>query len=326
MDQSMAAKQLFSSMKDPNEDPASAMKTLRRCMDLDPTDGEYPSTLGMLLARFGDLDEALKLAIRGTELGADTAVYWDHLGLVHIHRRSPKDAAQAFAIAINLDPGPARFHYNLGTAHLLAQEYQAAQTGFNGAIDRDKTYKDAYHNLAVCQSKSEDFEGALQTLAKALDLDPDDGITHLQMGRLQLRHGDAQLALNHLVTACRLEPENALAHFFCGQAHATLEQTEEAIESMVICLKIAPKQFAAWSNLIALLLDAGDESALDEALEGCLTAMPGAITHYNLGALFANLDRIPDAQKQMRAALAMEPENPAYQQAVKHLESLQSTP
>ena len=88
---------IFAHMPKPDEDMQGAISALRECSELVPEEGEYPSTLGLLLARSqGDLQEALRLTALGVKLDPTSALFWEHLGLVHFHRREAREAVDSF--------------------------------------------------------------------------------------------------------------------------------------------------------------------------------------------------------------------------------------
>lgn len=319
-DDKAAAQRLFATMKPPEEDLESAIRTLERCVRLDPDEAEYTSTLGLLLARTGKRDEGLRHTLRAVELAPTGALWWEQLGLCHVYRREAAAAVSAFQHALDLDPGPARGHYNLGTARLLSGDPAGAAEAFQAALARDATYSDAWHNLAVCHLRRKDTPAAVQALHKALDLDPDDAIAHLQLGRVHLQQEDPAAALPHLEAAVRLDVDNPLAHLARGQALAAQGMLEPAADALLNSLRREPAQFPAWSHLIGVLLDLGDEDGVDEAVEGCQKALPGPGTWYNLGALFANLERLDRARACFLTGQALAPGVAAFGQALAHLE------
>ncbi len=318
-----AAQATFAHMPNPDDDMQGAITALRECLELDPEDGEYPSTLGLLLARSGgDLDEALALAGRAVALDSESGLFWEHLGLVHFHRREPKKAIESFKEAGKRDPASARICYNLGTAHLVLKAYPAALEAFEATIARDKTFVDAHHNLAVCRQKLGDAMGAQDALNAALRLDPDDAIAHLQLGRLLLGEERPRDAAYHIEAAHRLDDNNAEVLFSLGQLRAQEGAAEAAVEAFLGSLERDNTQFPVWSNLMALLMDEGEEEALDDTIKACVHALPGAVTHYNLGALFANLDNFKRAHQHMAYAHKLSPEVPAFGEGLRHLEAM----
>ena len=314
---------IFAHMPDPAEDPQGTIAALRQCLALEPDDPEYNSTLGLILAQYdGDLDEALLLARRAVDLQPEGALWWEQLGLVHFYRREPDQSLPPLARAEHLEPGEARHPYNLGTSLLVSGDYPGAAAAFRRALERDPAYQDAHHNLAVCLLKLDAPLEAREALEAALILDGNDVTSLVQLGKLLLGQEEVAAAIPHLVRAVRLDAHHAMARMFLGQALAISGESLAAQQALSEAVELDPDLFGAWSHLLALRLDDGDELGARSVAAACYEARPGAITSYNLGALWANLERWNEAELYMQRAVDEAPHQPTFAEALRQIREL----
>lgn len=314
---------IFAHMPDPAEDPEGAIAALRQCLELEPDDPEYNSTLGLILAQYdGDLDEAITLARRAVDLHPQGAVWWEQLGLVHFYRREPDRSLPALSRAEVLEPEQARHPYNLGTSLLMTGDYEGAADAFRRALEKDPAYKDAHHNLAVCLIKLGSPAEAREALEAALILDPNDVTSLVQLGKLLLSLEDTVAAIPHLVRAVRLDSEHAMARMFLGQALAINGESLAAQQALTEAVELDPDLFGAWSHLLALRLDGGDEMGARAVAAACYEARPQPTTSYNLGALWANLERWQEAEFYMQQAVREAPHQPSFMEALRQVQAI----
>jgi spermidine synthase len=95
----------------------SALVALRRAIDIDPNDSDSMNTLAWTLAdEGGDLDEALRLAQRATQLDPSGANL-DTLGWVYFKRGEYADAAKVLEDCVNEWGQDPEYLYHLGLAY-----------------------------------------------------------------------------------------------------------------------------------------------------------------------------------------------------------------
>ena len=96
------------------------------------------------LARKGDLDAALAMALRCTEANSENAQAWNKLAYVHQLRRDFDQALRAIQTAVALDPAHAGLWFERGVI-----EYRLAQYGVAA-----ETFDTCVH---VCRESGKDY-------------------------------------------------------------------------------------------------------------------------------------------------------------------------
>ena len=118
---------------------------------------------------------------------------------------------------------------------------------------------------------------ALTSLQQATSLDPSVASYRNALGIVYLQLGRPEQALKEFQEAAKIDPDYAEAMLNIGVAHAELRQWTEAV------------------------------AAYQRALRSSRLMTPDTV-HQNLGVAFYNLQRLPEAEEQLRYAIRLEPQ------------------
>jgi tetratricopeptide (TPR) repeat protein len=273
-------------------------------------------------------------------------VAYGHFQLAYVytalHRAT--DARTEYERAIALDPKMPEAYLNLGLL-LLEKEPAAAIAPLKKAVALLPAQSRPRILLGVAQERSSDFTAAANSFGGALRLDPNDQETLLHLGNLYLnlkRPADAEAKFRN---ALAKEPKSAAAAY--GLAQSLAEQNKpEAQEAYRSYLELNPSDGAARVRVVHLLVDqqkydlalaeldradAGNRSSLeslklradiqvaqkklDDAVATLLRAIQIAPDDPRLlgglGRLYLQKRDFASAEKQLKAALQLEPNNAA---------------
>ncbi|WP_053063713.1 tetratricopeptide repeat protein [Caballeronia mineralivorans] len=293
-----------------------AEASLRKAIELDPTDGCPWNGLGILLAstlkRFEEAEAAYRKAI---ELDPTYAWPWANLGnLLADELKRFEEAEAAYRKAIELDPANARPWLNLG--RLLANKvkrFGEAEAAYRKAIELDPAYAWTWNNLgALLASKLKRFEEAEAAYRKAIELDPTYGLPWANLGSLLAdelkRFEEAEAAYRK---AIELDPANARPWANLGRLLANkVKRFEEAEAAYRKAIELDPTYAWPWNNLGNLLANRlkrfeEAEAAYRKAIE---LDPAYAWSWNNLGALLASkLKRFEEAEAAYRKAIELDP-------------------
>ncbi len=231
--------------------------------------------------------------------------------------------------------------FNRASQAMQAGEYSQAETGFKEVLATDVNNFAALGNLGALYARTHRFSDAIAMDQRALKLDPEDKGVLLNLGLAYLKQedytrarpylerldgggtggtraavllatslvmGDApQKGLDLLLTR-KLEASDSSALYLEAVAYARLGQTDAGYKIFSLLLSDGSTRAQA-SFLIGQALHDGHrlEEAAD-SFEQTLKqdpAYPGA--HRELGKVYVSMQRFPDAERELRTAIAQDP-------------------
>jgi tetratricopeptide (TPR) repeat protein len=232
-------------------------------------------------------------------------------------------------------------------ARLLASQgdIEAGLVRLNEALDSDPNHIDAQVYKAALLIEMDEDDAAQALLEGVVQNEPEISAAHFNLGRLFARKGLLDEAHTHLGQARRLDPENAFYTFAFARVLAERGEVQASIGGLMETVKMNPTIIEAWVILAMLQGEVGDsENAynnireglkhnpdevalfdalvspalatghLDEALDAAqavVKALPDhAAAQVNLGNCFIAAQRFADAEKTLRHALTLDPQDP----------------
>jgi tetratricopeptide (TPR) repeat protein len=141
--------------------------------------------------------------------------------------------------------------------------------------------------------------------------DPGDYLAQLTAGTLLFRDGDRDGALTYLERAKSLFPDYAgegSPHWYLAQIYKDRGEAERAAAELRALTSVDERHYAARLELAELLLEQGDSNAAATALEELLYIHPMSMgLHTRLAELLAATERWPEAIRERRAVIALDP-------------------
>lgn len=170
----------------------------------------------------------------------------------------------------------------------------------------------------VSAKYAEAFDRSLAEYMTGQKAVADQAPAHLCMGVIHANQGQRAQAEADYQQALRMDPAFLPARINLGMLYDQAGKRKEAETQFRETVRRDPKLGEAWYSLG--LLTAEDEKRLAEAAE-CLqkaaTLNPRhSRIHYNLGLAYQTLGRYEDAERALKQALALEPQNADYRRAL----------
>jgi Flp pilus assembly protein TadD len=276
----------------------------------------------------------------------DAAFAHFQLGYAYTALKRSDEARAEYERAIALDPKMPEPYLNLGILLLDRQEYAAAVAPFRKAVELLPAQSRPRSLLAVAQDRSGDKEGAARSFEGVLHLDPGDVAANHYLGDLDLRRGkpaEAEVRFRHALEI-RADAPEALQ----GLARSLEAQNKpEAADAYRKYLAVMPGDAGARTHLIHLLVnaqeydaavaeldraDAGKPPSLDslrlrtdvqiaqKKFAGAITTLQQAIALAprdaqligGLGRVYLEKRDFASAEKELKAALQIDPKNLVY--------------
>jgi tetratricopeptide (TPR) repeat protein len=160
-------------------------------------------------------DDVAPLAVSSGEplaAGPETALEWFERGCrLDSRPETFGEAIEAYARAIESDPGFADAHCNLGAVHHQQDRRAEARACYERALGCDEGHVEAHLNLANLDEEEERPEAALTHYRAALRADPMRAETHLAVALLYERIGLRRRARDHWRRYLQCAPAGAWA-------------------------------------------------------------------------------------------------------------------
>jgi len=244
-----------------------AVDRLRRAVASRPSAALY-SALGGMEEESGQYVEAVQSYQRAVELDPSSEQYYFDLGVEYLTHFTFGPAAEVYRVGTRKFPQSSRQYVGLGFSHYAVREYREAADAFTTALEIDP------ESPAVFRA----WNSVLDSLA------PNDWEALLpRLDRLAAAHGEsADLAFCHGAALFRSE-------FAKGQ-NAALDRSQALLEKAV---HLRPDFPAAHLELGALYAAKKlNQKAVDEYLEVIREDPKSEVTHYRLGQLYREMNKL----------------------------------
>ena len=269
----------------------SALRDLRRALELDPGNHELHQDLGRLYA----------FAVDGSTQNRDQAVK---------HLRA----------AIELAPNEPDYYNELGNLlGAIFRDYPTAIEVYRNALKADPTNAKAYAGLARVSLTQGDIPAALESIHRAMHLGPEEADTHFVYGEILFRQKNYAEAVDHFTKSMNIkslqartraeEPTWGVLFRRRGGAYMALGDHDKAIVDLNVALETDPTAFAWGSGLQGLITDL-PEDVRTQILQMCDRALQmtsnGDAAMF-LGDLHANLGQNEEAVAAYTKLIEFEP-------------------
>ena len=243
----------------------------------DPNNVDALNLLGVILQAAGDLEAAVTLIRRATELAPDYA--------------AP--------------------HVNLGNALQVSGELEEAAESFERACELEPNKGEPFNNLASVLNEMDRYFEAKEMAEKAVALAPALSAAHNNLGNALLGLGEKEASIECYRRAISLDRADATSHYNLGNALTELGKPEDALASYRVAVSFDDRNAEKFYNLAntALQLDLFDEAL--RAFDRALAIDPDYTDDYcNKGAALQKMGQPEKAVDSLRVALARHPDSP----------------
>lgn len=211
---------------------------------------------------------------------------------------------------------------NIGRLYLKNGHYKKAVWEYQKALGMDPELVAAYNGLGIAYTMLGKHSEAVTAQRKALELQPNFAKAHAGLGLAYFSQNEMESALEHYRRAAALAPQLLEAHLKIGTILLKQKRYAEAIDTYKVSATLAPDNAEIYHNLgicYARQAEADLEAARRYA-QKAIRLDPKVASYYNTLALidFRRGDH-SQAEKAIRKALDLEPENRNYQQGLKQI-------
>lgn len=190
-----------------------AIQLLRDVIDLDPLFIDAYESLGVILSRHQQLDEAIALMHRLMELDPDSIMAHTNLSIYYMQQGNIEKAEEEKAISMSIRMAQ------------LAKEAVAQKK-----MDEDKA------------KLAEEAEKRLDMFRQVLAIDDNDLLANNGIGTIYVELGKFEEALPFLHKAIAIKPTHTVAYVALGKAYESLGQIDNAVKIYNSGIEVAAKR------------------------------------------------------------------------------------
>ena len=269
---------------------------------------------GQVAAGLHDYEDAESLFSSIWSTYPDTAKLGYNLALAQYRAERFSESVATLRRVITAGHESSQIYNLLAWCLYKRDDFKAAATALDRAIALDPADESNYLDGGMMLIEHHLVEGALSAAEKALEVAPDSYRAHRMKALAEFKLGRVNDAENLYARAVQLNPADAEA--IVGLATAQLDKgdarrAEEGLKKGIERLPRAAVLYQAYGNLLLSGIgssDAGDDSRAIQLFEKAI-ALDNSLAeaHYGLGKLALREDRIRDAQRELEAAVKLDP-------------------
>ncbi|NYZ15442.1 tetratricopeptide repeat protein [Azospirillum sp. RWY-5-1] len=288
---------------------AEAEAGYRAVLRTQPNHPDALHLLGVLAIQSGKPAVAVDLIRKAIARNGRAAAYHDNLGSALAAGGNHKDAANAHAQALRLQPDFAQARFNLGNALQAMGSSGRAAAALAGALALRPDYGKAWYNHGNALRALGRTEAAVAAYRHATALLPDLAEAHNNLGDALAALGRLDDAVAEHRTVIRLRPDDANAFYNLGavlQQRGAFEEAEIAYREAV---RRSPGHVGALNNLGSVLKRLGLPAQAELCHREALRLRPDFVEAlYNLGNALHRQGRFDEAMACYEQVLERKPD------------------
>ncbi len=252
----------------------------RQCLEQFPDNADLRNALGSVLEAQGLLDEASQNLALACQLRPDCAVF--HYNFANLLRRQHKrkEAEEAYISALQINSELSEALHGLGSIYLEAGKLEPAEACLQRAVQISPTYIPALYDFGQLRQRLGDPAGAELWYSRCIENDPQHLPALNALGLLRLSQNSVKDARRLFEQALAADPGYLLSRCNLAVLDTWCGRLEEAIGAFNEALELAPCDADLHFNLSLALLAVGNfEDGWREHEWRFLKSNPVAVHH-----------------------------------------------
>jgi tetratricopeptide (TPR) repeat protein len=223
--------------------------------------------------------------------------------------RDWRDSITFYTATLKISPDAYYIHNNLGTIYWAMGDITAAKKEWITALHLAPASEFVLHNLGLAANSEKNYSQAEAFFRRALAIRPNYMDAHLDLGKTYEATGKLKEAEIEMLTAENLAPLSVRAHVSLSEFFFDQRQMDKAEAEARLSVEIEPTPQGEWDLGLAEWV-MGNRGGAERAFLGAEALNPSSSrAHFMLGLFYMDSGRNPDAIREYRAGLQIEPAN-----------------
>ena len=265
--------------------------------------------LGLALGGAGRIQEAKEAYARALDIDPGYATAQLDMGNLFYNEGDFDSAITWFDKAIRAYPDYDKALRNLGRAYYMKGIYDSARAVFEKSLELDPDNTDVYNNIGLSYYNEGRFDEAKEIFGRAIEIDPGYIEPYINMGNTLAREGKPEEAETYFRQALDIDPENAAVHLNLGNACFSLGRYDEAIVRYLEALRINPDIAGAETYLGMAYTALGRTGEAVGHLRKALAKRDTFDARYLLGVILKDQGAHKEAFEHLSRAVELDPGN-----------------
>jgi len=230
-----------------------------------------------------------------------------------------------YKATLALQPDAYIIHINLAAIYLDRDDFKNAEQELREADKVAPDYPLILNNFGLLNLKLKRYDAALGYLIRSIMKNPNEPLPHLYLAQVYEQTGKADYAEKEYRTAINLSPLSQRAYQGFGEFYFDQGRVLEAERQFQESLRAA-KTLSAYWGLGLVYWREGRYAEAEHAFQEAEALVPSSgRTHIMLGLLYTDTKRNREALRELRTGLKSEPTNPQALEALRKLQSQDSS-
>jgi tetratricopeptide (TPR) repeat protein len=307
-----------------------AERQFRTAIQVDSRYAGAYAALGMLEAKTGHGPEAVKTFQQAVALEPGSAEAHLNLGIALVDQFERPGGFKEFSEAARLDPNLSAAHYNLGRFFFETGKYEDASRELETAIHLQPDSAGALYFLALTAKQLNELGRSAELLQKVVALQPGNADAQYLLGQNLERSGNTSGAIEHWKAAIQADPNHSQALYNLAKSLAKThdpeaKQYQDRFEALQRSQQITDRV----SELGNFALEAANAKnwpqameQMNEAIQLCGACSQSEHLHKNLALFYGRTGNIGEAERELRTALELAPDDTDAQNALAMIERI----
>ena len=308
---------------------SEAEQEFRSAIEIDPENAEAYTSLGMLEAKTGRGGEAVESFRKVVALQPDSADAHLNLGIGLVDQYDRTTGFKEFTEAARLNPESPGVHYNLGHFFFETGKYEEARKQLETAVRLQPNFASALYFLALTERQDNRVERAMELLQKVVVLQPDNADGQYLLGQYLEGAGKTTDAIAHWKLALHADPNQSEALYNLARTLNKLHdpeavQYQDRFDTLQKNQQVTDRVGQLGNFAIQAANAQNWPQALEqmkEALALCGRCGEAAHLHRNLGLMYCRTGNLKDGEKELQAALDLDPNDADAKKAISALQN-----
>jgi Tfp pilus assembly protein PilF len=235
------------------------------------------------------------------------------------------DNETLYKTTLAVQPDAYIIHINLAAIYLDRDDFKNAEQELREADRVAPDYLLVLNNFGLLNLKLKRYDDALGYLIRAVLKNPNEPQPHLYLALVYDETGQDDYAEKEYLTAIKLSPLSIRAHAGLGEfyfAHGRLQEAEGQFQESLR----AARTLRGYWGLGLVYWREGRYAEAERAFQEAVALAPSSgRAHIILGLLYTDTKRNREALRELQTGLKSEPANPQALEALKGLQSLDSS-